>query len=82
MNVSDDVDWLKVIGEHGNSLATQSKETMWPRDTLFKYLQLMEQLQVLLFYFTQKSANDCRKISVNTRNCNFLHVSRNTHPHS
>ncbi|KAJ3085986.1 Cation channel sperm-associated protein 2 [Quaeritorhiza haematococci] len=37
--------WEATVTETLASLAAHESETMWPRDTLFKYLQLMENLQ-------------------------------------
>ncbi|KAJ3211479.1 Cation channel sperm-associated protein 2 [Dinochytrium kinnereticum] len=37
--------WEATVGETLAGLASSQSETMWPRDTLFKYLQLMENLQ-------------------------------------
>jgi hypothetical protein len=38
--------WDKIVAETMQGLQGDQRETMWPRDTLFKYLQLMETLQV------------------------------------
>ncbi|KAI8841297.1 hypothetical protein BC829DRAFT_446759 [Chytridium lagenaria] len=37
--------WEATVAETLMALASSQSETMWPRDTLFKYLQLMENLQ-------------------------------------
>ncbi|KAJ3105736.1 Golgi apparatus membrane protein TVP23 A [Phlyctochytrium bullatum] len=37
--------WEATVAETLTALASTRSETMWPRDTLFKYLQLMENLQ-------------------------------------
>ncbi|ORZ33335.1 Ion transport protein-domain-containing protein [Catenaria anguillulae PL171] len=37
--------WEATIRETLSALAAKSEETMWPRDTLFRYFQLMESLQ-------------------------------------
>ncbi|KAJ3360569.1 hypothetical protein GGF32_008312 [Allomyces javanicus] len=37
--------WEQTIRETLAALAEKSEETLWPRDTLFKYFQLMESLQ-------------------------------------
>jgi len=37
--------WENTISKTLNGLLGKQKETIWPRDTLFKYLQIMENLQ-------------------------------------
>ena len=37
--------WEETVQQTLLALADKQTETMWPRDTLFKYLQLMETLQ-------------------------------------
>ncbi|KAG5458728.1 MAG: hypothetical protein BJ554DRAFT_995 [Olpidium bornovanus] len=37
--------WEQTVAETLQGLAARNEETMWPRDTLFKYFQLMENLQ-------------------------------------
>ncbi|ORY61817.1 hypothetical protein LY90DRAFT_505530 [Neocallimastix californiae] len=37
--------WENTISNTLNGLLSKQKETIWPRDTLFKYLQIMENLQ-------------------------------------
>jgi cation channel sperm-associated protein 2 len=37
--------WEQTIRETLTALTEKSEETLWPRDTLFRYLQLMESLQ-------------------------------------
>lgn len=38
--------WEKTVEEMIQALSTKPVSSVWPRDTLFKYLQLMENLQV------------------------------------
>jgi len=37
--------WNNTVRMNLNNLANNNKETLWPRDTLFRYFQLMEALQ-------------------------------------
>jgi cation channel sperm-associated protein 2 len=37
--------WDEMVHENLKALSTDPVQTLWPRDTLFKYYQLMEQLQ-------------------------------------
>ncbi|XP_065828370.1 cation channel sperm-associated protein 2-like [Oscarella lobularis] len=41
----DSKDWTKMVHENLTALSSNSKETLWPRDTLFRYYQLMEEMQ-------------------------------------
>ncbi|KAL7746629.1 Cation channel sperm-associated protein 2 [Sorochytrium milnesiophthora] len=42
---STDRNWNNIVEETLYALGGQQTETLWPRDTLFRYLQLMESLQ-------------------------------------
>ena len=37
--------WQEIVQKTLLTLKSRRQETLWPRDTLFKYLQTMEQLQ-------------------------------------
>lgn len=38
-------DWEKIVHENLELLSKTPSDTLWPKDTLFKYFQLMESLQ-------------------------------------
>ncbi|KAI8506217.1 Cation channel sperm-associated protein 2 [Branchiostoma belcheri] len=40
-----DADWDRIVQENMTVLSEAIHETVWPRDTLFKYYRLMERLQ-------------------------------------
>ena len=37
--------WNEMVHENLKALAANPVQTLWPRDTLFKYYELLEQLQ-------------------------------------
>ena len=39
------LDWEKMVHNNLQMLVNSPAETLWPRDTLFRYFQLMEALQ-------------------------------------
>ena len=41
------VGWEKTVAETIQALSSKQVNAVWPRDTLFQYLQIMEDLQVL-----------------------------------
>ncbi|KAJ3194688.1 hypothetical protein HK101_002162 [Irineochytrium annulatum] len=52
--------WETTVAETLTSFAASKSETMWPRDTLFKYLQLMENLQENMKEYEELQLLACR----------------------
>ncbi len=57
--------WLMIINKTLSALQAKKQDTIWPRDTLFKYLKTMEELQE-----NMKEYNDLRHLAA----CSLIEI--------
>lgn len=55
-------EWKNILEENMDAIESLNEETLWPRDTTFRYLQLMESLQENMEEYKQLQEISCSLI--------------------